>query len=420
MIESIKLESLGGSGFTFDNENGIGENWNAVYKICLTGKCAVDPRCVILDATLAGTSLGDFFPGLGTLWPPNQSGESSFASCDLTSAARATAISLGDPFIEDCKCCYRATVSYTILDGGDQTDPNDPDADPNDPISFCPRLEPYEVEQEELVENATFLGVYSVDHNANGQQIVDDEGNPVEGATNCNQCPRAYDEILLPVENCNVSLSPGDCSPIVNAAGQQIEPLPTKIRRLKGYRVTYNFPSFDADFYTCFEGTINCESFQLEIPCRVFTKTFAPFSAKLLSVQGRPATFNGPDGDLNYWEVTFDILEDPQGFCSDYANRGTQVSNCGGDPDFHGGIVAILDPEDPGYIQGISTNPSPAAGVPNTRVVRDQDGFAATEPVMLDDAGRAEREGAQWYLRYCPDRCTNFADVVPSAMEAMP
>lgn len=374
-VTKVTTINSGGGGVSFDQQNGLSESWTVTFRVC--GDCRQDPRSMILEAIDLG-----LLPDIGDQW--------DFSTGPVDDLF-ATSISPGSYSEQGCLCCLEVTVSYSIVEN---------------PIEMCPTIETYYQEEERVIESAEFFGAWEDDGSNN----------------NCKRCEEPFQPEFSELDNCAVKRELDSCGPIVNAAGQYLEPLPTKIHRLKGYRFTFNYPDFDGDLSSCHEGAINCDSFEFEIPCCNFTKSFAAKTAMLVAVTASPETRQLGATEEKYWAVTFDILEDPDGWCVDYLNRGLHVTNCPDDTDFHGGSVGGVCIVNGQVDESVDSEAlcddsfgdwQPAPGVPTTRPVFNQDGFTATEPVNLGLDGQAlGPDDDPVYLQYCAYPCTDYANEV--------
>jgi len=385
-ITSIKLQSYGGGGLSLGQDS-IEESWSAVYKVCCTGQCAIDPRCMILEAFVFSDSNSDPFPTLGEQWPP----VSVPANTCAGSLAVASAIVPGK-VVQGAKntCCWTVTVNYSIQ--------SEDVSSTGDPMDVCPQVVEYEETEEVAVEEALFLGAY--EETAVNPDGYDDQStltNAQVGGSACTPpCLNAPVVNLVDVDlKCaGGMMTKGRCYKPVNTAGVEFEEPFTTTRRKKGYRITYNLPDYDPTEYKCFEDTTNCEGYWLEVPCRNFRVPVPVGQGLMRSISGSPATYNG----INYWKVTFDILIDPRGNCRDVLSRGYSRRVCKDDPVGHG--------------DGETIQADPVAGQPNTQAI-ESNGFSTTEPVPLGlDGQPLKDDAARVRMRYCFPACTDHRTIV--------
>tara|TARA_R100001594_G_scaffold122604_1_gene158786 strand:- start:323 stop:1408 length:1086 start_codon:yes stop_codon:yes gene_type:complete len=269
---------------------------------------------------------------------------------------------------------WRATVSYGPLDGDDDDVKLDEDGENIEDVE----LQGIDVEMS-LVQmtRAAFRGVYL---------------GVIEGIDNPNNVPNANHQWRggpFPAQNAE-NLGRGHGAPITNSADVPFDPPPEIDYSRISVRISKNEKNFNANKVAAYNDTVNKDPLQIRF--RGFRLDIKPFTAKMQTISASRVIKNGKV----FWRTSYEFhIDDRFGWRAELLDRGHSRTG-------------LWDANQAIFIEQ-SMDEAKNGNWPNV-AIKDEDGFTANEPVLLDGQGMPLRKGFKpVYLVYGVYREINWA-----------
>lgn len=161
----------------------------------------------------------------------------------------------------------------------------------------------------------------------------------------------SFQNILIPVEQAklfgtdpkgiNASIKPGYIGPIVNSAGDPMDPTLEEELRIKVLRITKNFQNYDDSAFSANVNAINNDVFTIDKLKNKFRMSVGKYQAKF----GNPTADFQVSGNIAYWRVTGELLINPLplGWLRYVPDRGRNRRQMPGDKNNHGVTISPGD-----------------------------------------------------------------------------
>lgn len=157
-----------------------------------------------------------------------------------------------------------------------------------------------------------------------------------------------------------------------NSAGVPYDPGIEEELYIKIIRISKNAAAYDDSAVSSKQGTVNESAVLINKPLYNFAALVPTQKGKLL-IGASFAMVNG----FGYWKQTVEVHINPIGWRQFLLDRGLTRAADEGDPDGRGGTISASD-----------LPVEPSEGVPYQETLKDSEGYAITEPILLNGKGQ--------------------------------
>ena len=193
----------------------------------------------------------------------------------------------------------------------------------------------------------------------------------------------SYTQVSIPVERAtfqgflpdginNTFLQKGKVGPIVNSALCVYDPTLEEEIDIKVLRITKYLKAYDGATFGKFQGAVNSDEVSIVKSAYKFKESFGKYQGFMRANSAQFAITNGKPHYRQTIEVHIHPLEN--GWRRLVVDRGLDARRAAEDPDGKGGTISNSDVAD--------------AGAVYHEPIKDKEGYAITEPVLLDGNGQ--------------------------------